>query len=125
MDKSTRQIVFLGSTRKDLTKLPADVRDMFSHGLKMASFGENPIDSKPLKGFGGTSVVELIENHKSDTYRAVYTVKFKEALYVLHVFKKKSTKGIATPKKDKELIEKRLKDAKSHHKTNFSARKRG
>jgi len=119
MTKEVRQIVFLGSTHKDLMKLPSDVRDIFSHGLKMASLGKNPIGSKPLKGFGGTSVVELIEDHKSDTYRAVYTVKFKEAIYVLHVFKKKSTKGISTPKKDKELIEKRLKDATSHYKINF------
>ncbi len=124
MVKDPRQIVFLGSTRKDLVKLPIDVRDIFSHGLKMTSIGETPIDSKPLKGYLGTSVVELIKDHRSDTYRAVYTVKFKEALYVLHVFKKKSTKGIATPKKDKELIAKRLKDARSHYKINFSVRKR-
>ena len=102
--------------------MPADVRDVFSHGIKMASIGENPTGSKPLRGFGGASVVELIEDYKSDTFRAVCTVKFKEALYVLHVFKKKSTKGIATPKKDKDLIVKRLKDAVSHHKNKLFMR---
>lgn len=120
MRKDTKQIIYLGSTLKDLSKLPADVRDVFSHGIKMAASGENPPDSKPLKGFGGRNVVELIEDRKSDTYRAVYTVKFKNALYILHVFKKKNTKGIKTPKKDKDLIEKRLKDAASHYKTNVS-----
>lgn len=125
MQYDTRQIIFLGSTKKDLAKLPDDVKDVFAHGLRMASLGENPPDSKPLKGFGGTSVVELVEDHKSDTYRAVYTVKYKEALYVLHVFKKKSKKGIATPKKDIELIEKRLKDAASLHKMGFAKEKHG
>lgn len=76
--------------------------------------------SKALKGFGGRSVIELMEDDRGDTYRAVYTIKFKETIYVLHVFKKKSTKGIATPKKDMDLIEKRLKDALSHYKSNFS-----
>jgi len=119
MRRDLRPIVYLGSSRKDLQKLPSGVKDAFSQGLYAASLGESPVDSKVLKGFGGRRVVELIEDHKSDTYRAVYTVKFKEAVYVLHVFKKKSTKGIATPKKDKKLIEKRLKDAVSHHKNYF------
>ena len=92
------------------------------HGLYTASLGKSPAGSKVLKGFGGRSVVELIEDYKSDTYRAVYTVKFKEVVYVLHVFKKKSTKGIATPKKDKELIEKRLKYAVSYHKNYLNRR---
>lgn len=92
------------------------------HGLHTASIGKTPVGSKVLKGFSGRSVVELIEDHKSDTYRAVYTVKFKEVVYVLHVFKKKSTKGISTPKKDKELIEKRLKYAVSQHKGYLSKR---
>ena len=119
MNSDTRPIIYLGSSRKDLQKLPSDVKDSFAQGLYSASLGESPVGSKILKGFGGRSIVELLDDHKSDTYRAVYTVKFKEAVYVLHVFKKKSTKGIATPKKDKDLIEKRLKDAISHHKNYF------
>ncbi len=115
MSSDTRPIVYLGSSRKDLQKLPSDVKDSFAQGLYASSLGKSPIGSKILKGFGGGRVVELREDHRSDTYRAVYTVRFKEAVYVLHVFKKKSTKGIATPKKDKDLIEKRLKDAVSYH----------
>lgn len=119
MSSDTRPIVYLGSSRKDLQKLPFDVRDVFAQGLYEASLGEKPLDSKALKGFGGRNVLELIEDHRGDTYRAVYTIRFKNALYVLHVFKKKSTRGIATPKKDRELIEKRLKSAVSHHKSYF------
>ncbi len=116
MGCGTRPIIYLGSSRKDLKKLHSDVRDVFAQGLYAASLGKSPIGSKILKGFGGRHVVELREDHRSATYRAVYTVRFKEAIYVLHVFKKKSTKGIATPKKDKDVIEKRLRDAVSHHK---------
>ena len=116
MSSDMRPIVYLGSSMKDLKKLPADVRDVFKQGLYDASLGDRPVGSKVLKGFHGRSVVELIEDHNGDTYRAVYTVKFRERVYVLHVFKKKSTKGIATPKKEKDLIEKRLKDAISYHK---------
>ena len=120
MTPHTRPTIFLGSSQKDLKKLPIDVKDVFTQGLYAASLGEEPVGSKVLKGFGGRHVVELIEDHRGDTYRAVYTIKFKEAVYVLHVFKKKSTKGIATPKRDKELIDKRLKDAISHHKMYFN-----
>jgi len=122
MSSDIRPIVYLGSSKKDLKKLPLSVKEIFMHGLHTASIGKNPIGSKVLKGFGGRSVVELIEDHRSDTYRAVYTVKFKEVVYVLHVFKKKSTKGISTPKKDKELIEKRLKYAVSLHKDYLNRR---
>lgn len=118
MDEIARPSIYMGSSRRDLDALPKDVKDVFLQGLYTASMGETPLGSKPLKGFGGRSVVELIEDHRGDTYRAVYTVKFKEVIYVLHVFKKKSTKGIETPKKDKDLIEKRLKDAISHYKCN-------
>lgn len=119
MNKTPRPTIYMGSSHKDLLKLPSGVRDVFLQGLYIASLGETPFDSKPLKGFGGRSVIELIEDSKGDTYRAVYTIKFKEAIYVLHVFKKKSTKGIATPKKDIDLIETRLKDAVSHYKSYF------
>lgn len=114
-----RLVLYLGSSFKDLLKLPQDVKDVFATGFDSASRGETPIGSKALKGFGGRSVVEIVEDYKGDTYRAVYTVKFKEAIYVLHVFKKKSVKGIATPKPDMDLIEKRLKDAISHYNSEF------
>lgn len=110
-----RPIFYLGSSRKELQKLPDEVKEIFAHGLYVAAQGGIPLCAKVLKGFGGASVVELKEDHNSDTYRAVYTVKFKEAVYVLHVFKKKSKKGGQTPKKDMSLIQQRLKDATAHH----------
>lgn len=80
--------------------------------LKSAQFGEKHPDAKPLKGFGGTSVLEIIEDHDGDTYRAVYTVKFKEVICVLHAFQKKSRSGIATPRHEIDLIKERLRCAK-------------
>jgi phage-related protein len=68
-----------------------------------------------LKGFGGRSVLEIVAPHDGDTYRAVYTVKFKDAVYVLHAFQKKSTKGIATPQREIDLIRRRLADAEQHY----------
>jgi phage-related protein len=76
-------------------------------------------DAKPLKGFKGAGVLEIIDDFQGDTYRAVYTVKFEYAIYVLHVFQKKSKSGIATPKQDVKLIQKRLKLAQEHHKTHY------
>lgn len=80
MSTLTRPIIYLGSSRKDLQKLCSDVRDAFAQGLYAASLGKSPVGSKVLKGFGGRHVIELIEDYRSDTYRAVYTVKFKEAV---------------------------------------------
>ncbi len=68
-----------------------------------------------MRGFGGASVIEIVEDYAGDTYRAVYTVKFTEAIYVLHAFQKKSKSGIATPKHDLDLIEERLRRAKELH----------
>ncbi|MCH9627408.1 MAG: hypothetical protein S4CHLAM2_10470 [Chlamydiales bacterium] len=80
----------------------------------MASEGDVHPDAKVLKGFHGRGVLELIEDHRTDTFRAVYTIKYPKFLYVLHVFKKKSKKGGKTPKEDRELIESRLKFASQH-----------
>lgn len=85
-------------------------------GLRLAQAGEKHCDAKPLKGFSGAGVLEIVDNHDGDTYRAVYTIKLKEAVYVLHAFKKKSKKGIATPKRELEVIKTRLKLAQEHHK---------
>ena len=75
----------------------------------MAQVGQKHPDAKPLKGFGGTGVLEVVEDFQGDAYRAVYTVRYAEAVYVVHCFQKKSTQGIATPKPDVELIKSRLK----------------
>ncbi len=102
---------FVGSALKDLSIMPNEVKLDFGYQLYKAQLGEYPITAKPLKGFGGASVIELRENFCGDTYRAVYTVKFENTIYVLHCFKKKSNSGIATPQTDIELIKKRLQVA--------------
>jgi phage-related protein len=81
-----------------------------------AQCGLKPLSAKPLKGFGGASVVEIVSDYQTDTYRAVYTVRFSERIYVLHAFQKKSKKGIATSQADIELIKRRLKQAEVLHK---------
>ena len=91
--------------------MPEDVVTDFGYALYQAQLGGHPDMAKPLKGFGGADVLELVADHKSSTFRVVYTVKFPKAIVVLHAFQKKSKKGIATPKKEIDLIKKRLKRA--------------
>jgi len=112
-----KEVVYVGSTFKDLKKVPGRVRSVFANAIQMVAEGDTHQDAKPLKGYGGRNVVEVVSDDRGGTYRAVYTIKFKEVLYVLQVFKKKSTKGISLPKKDRELLEKRLKAAAAHHKS--------
>lgn len=83
--------------------------------LQQAQEGDEPLSAKALRGFGGRAVLELIEDFDSDTYRAVYTVRFAGVVYVLHAFQKKAKKGIATPQHEIELIRSRLRDAELHH----------
>ena len=83
--------------------------------LDFAQQGKKYVDAKPLRGFGEAGVLEIMDDYDGDTYRAVYTVKFAEAVYVLHCFQKKSKQGIATPKQDIDLIERRLKRAREHY----------
>jgi phage-related protein len=99
----------MGSSKKDLRALPADVVDVFGYALFLAQTGKRHETTKVLKGFGDASVLEVIESHAGNAYRAVYTVRFAAAVYVLHVFRKKSKSGIETPKPDMDLIEGRLK----------------
>ncbi len=91
--------------------LPADVRRFFGFALSFAQQGEQHDAAKVLKGFGGAGVLEVVEDDTGGTYRAVYTVKFEEAVFVLHAFQKKSKRGIETPKEDMEIIRNRLKIA--------------
>jgi phage-related protein len=104
-----KQLVWVGSSRRDLREFPPAVRRTFGVALFAVQLGETPPDAEPLKGFGGAGVVELIEDHKGSTYRAVYTVRFATRVYVLHAFQKKSKRGTATPKREIELIRERLK----------------
>ena len=102
---------WIGSSRRDLLTLPDPVQAEFGYALYEAQMGGKHVNAKPLKGFKGAGVLEIVERHDGETYRAVYTVKLADAVYVLHVFQKKSKRGIATPKAELELIEQRLKVA--------------
>jgi phage-related protein len=102
---------WIGSSHKDLMALPAGVRRFFGFALSLAQAGDRHDAAKVLKGFGGAGVLEVLENDSAGTYRAVYTVKFEEAVFVLHCFQKKSKRGIATPKEDMAIIGARLKVA--------------
>ncbi len=109
---SEKKLLWVGTSKRDLIKLPEEVRSDFGFGLYQAQIGQYPDIGKTLSGFGGASVVELKLEFAGDAYRGVYTVQFEEAVIVLHVFKKKSKKGSETPKQDMELIRSRLKLAK-------------
>lgn len=95
--------------------MPEPVQDALGYALYLAQEGEKHESAKPLKGFGGAGVLEVIERHDGDTFRAVYTVRFANAIYVLHCFQKKSKSGIKTPKQDMDVIQIRLKAAQEHH----------
>jgi len=117
MDEIQREkpLFWIGRSYEDLVSFPEDVRRTFGFALGLAQHGGKFIDAKPLKGFGGAGVLEIVEDFQSDTYRCVYTVKFAGAVYVLHAFQKKSTLGIKTPQREINLIESRLKRAQEHH----------
>lgn len=110
-----RPLLWIGSSKKDLLDLldllDLPVRRFFGHALDFAQRGEQHMEAKVLKGFGGAGVLEVVEDDADGTYRAVYTVRFREAVFVLHVFQKKSKRGIATPQADMEVIRQRLKVA--------------
>ena len=99
----------LGNTLDELRKFPEEVRDEMGYALYLAQIGDKHPTAKPLKGYVGAGVLEIVDNYDGDTYKTVYTVKLAGVVYVLHAFQKKSKKGIATPKKDIDLIKKRLK----------------
>jgi phage-related protein len=110
-----RPLVWIGSSRRVLRGFPRQVRRHIGQALYAAQQGETDPAAKPLLGFGGRSVVEIVADHEGDTWRAVYTVRFPEAVYVLHAFQKKSKRGIATPKRDVDLIRQRLAEAERLH----------
>ena len=113
----TKPVHFIGSSKRDIYGFPDEVKEDIGYALFQVQKGGKPVSAKPLKGFGGASVLEVAEDYRSDTFRAVYTVKFAEAVYVLHVFQKKATHGIATPRHEIELIGERLKRALEFHGT--------
>ncbi len=112
---SVKAVYWVGSSLGDLRGFPKAVREVMGQALYHAQCGSRHLSVKPLKGFGGASVLEVVEDHDKKTYRAVYTVKFRGAVYVLHAFQKKAKKGIRTPKSDIDLIKIRLKAAESDY----------
>jgi phage-related protein len=113
MKSLDKPLDWIGSSYKDLMTLPVDVRRFFGFALSLAQAGDQHDAAKVLKGFGGVGVIEVVEDDAGGTYRAVYTVKFDEAVFVLHCFQKKSKRGIATPKEDIDIIRARLKVAEA------------
>jgi phage-related protein len=123
MSPELKSVKWISSSRDDLREFPEDVQRMMGYALYLAQLGKKHPDSKPLKGFKGSGVLEVVEDFDGDTYRAVYTVKFEGIIYVLHAFQKKSKRGIATPKQDIALIEARLKRAKEYYGTSLGQQK--
>jgi phage-related protein len=106
-----RPLIWRGASKTDFMAFPGTVQREMGYALFLAQMGErHPTMAKTLAGFGGAAVIEVKESHDGNAYRAVYTVRFDDAIYVLHAFQKKSKRGAATPKLDVDLIEKRLKD---------------
>ena len=113
VEGSEKRLVWVGSSKRDLMALPVGVRKFFGHALHFAQRGERHDCAKVLRGFGGAGVLEVVDDDAGGTYRAVYTVRFAEAVFVLHCFQKKSKSGIATPKRDIEIVRLRLKAAEA------------
>ncbi|OSZ75488.1 type II toxin-antitoxin system RelE/ParE family toxin [Hydrogenophaga sp. IBVHS1] len=112
LKQARKPIKWVSSAKRDLDAMPEDVKDVFGHAIDLAQAGGKHRDAKAMTGFGSAGVLEVVEGHQGDTFRAVYTVKFAGWVYVLHCFQKKSKSGIATPKPDMDLINNRLKAAK-------------
>lgn len=108
MAKPRRNLYFVGDSLDVLRELPRPVQHGIGTALRLAQEGLKDPSAKPLKGFGGASVLEVVEDFDGNTYRAVYTVKLRSGIYVLHCFQKKSKSGIATAKRDLDLIQRRL-----------------
>ncbi len=115
IEPQLKQIEWIGSSLENLKEFPEEVRGEIGYALYLAQTGGKHISAKPLKGFTGAGVLEIVEDYDGDTYRAVYTVRLARRVYVLHAFQKKSKHGISTPQQDINLIKERLKQAKSHH----------
>jgi phage-related protein len=108
MDETLKPVRWIGTSLRDFRSFPSSVRTDIGHALFTAQEGKTDPAAKPPKGFGGATVFEIVASHHGNAWRAVYTVRFREAIYVLHLFLKKSTRGIATPTREIEVIKRRL-----------------
>ena len=114
-----KPLFFVGSTRDDLADFPGEVRRSTGYALYLAQLGEKHPHAKPLKGFGGAGVLEVVEQYDGDAFRTIYTVRLEHAVYVLHAFQKKSPHGISTSARDMERVRVRLRRAEAHHEASF------
>lgn len=114
-----KPLLWVGSSKADLQSFPGPVRREVGFALFLAQSGEKALKAKPLRGFGGAGVLEVVSDYDGDTFRAVYTLKFAKVVFVLHAFQKKSRKGIATPKSDIDLIKQRLKAAAEYYRDQY------
>ena len=121
-DVTLKPVEWVGSSKKDLKKFPDPVQDRVGFAVYQAQAGLKHRDVKPMKGFLGSSVLEVASRYDGDTYRAVYTVRFKAAIYVLHAFQKKAKRGAGTPKPEINLITRRLQVAELHYRDYYDER---
>jgi phage-related protein len=110
-----KPVRWVGSSKDDLSGFPEEVRRRVGGALWEAQIGRKALYAKPLKGFGDAGVLEIVDDFDGDTFRTVYTVRFPRAVYVLHAFQKKSKRGVATPKAELDLIDRRLKRAREDY----------
>ena len=110
-----KPVRWIAGSKDDLSAMPPEVRRDVGYALYVAQQGDKDEDAKVLKGFGGAGVIEVIARHDGDAFRTVYTVRFAGVVYVLHAFQKKAKRGIATPKKEIDLVRKRLRLAEQDY----------
>jgi phage-related protein len=111
VSEDLKPVVWIGSSRDDLKQFPSEVQDVMGFALYLAQIGDKHPDAKPLKGFGGAGVLEIVDDFQGDTYRAVYTVRLSHRIYVLHAFQKKAKRGIKTSQHDIGRIRERFRQA--------------
>lgn len=119
MANKDKPLFWMGSSLKDLTAMPVEVKGAIGHAFRLAQQGKKHQDAKPMHGMPGGGVFEMVVDVREGSFRGVYAVQFPLAVYALHCFQKKSKKGIATPQSDVDLIRVRLEMAREHYKKHF------
>lgn len=110
MPRSFKPVIWLGDSLRELKAFPGRVQDEMGYAIYLAQCGQKHVSAKPLEGLG-SGVLEVVSDHRGNTFRSVYTVRFADRVFVLHAFQKKSKSGAATPKPDIDLMTQRLKQA--------------
>jgi phage-related protein len=116
------QLIWVGPSLDDMRGFPEEVRQVMGFALYLAQVGDKHVAAKPLRGFGGAAVLEVVDEHGGAAYRCIYTVRFPDAVYVLHAFKKKAKHGVATPKRTMHLVRTRLERAQRIHESQHASK---